>query len=145
MDNSGTELRISATVVFKGRAEGEALVTNTPLTFWGGMDPSRGVITDVLHELHGQNVAGKVLVFPWGAGSSSGCGVLMEMLRCGVAPAGIINMETEAILALGPIIGQELYGKSIPIVTVNADDFASISTGDRVLIDEGLIRVLKTC
>ena len=118
-----------------GHAEGEALATAHPLTFWGGIDPATAVIIEAQHELRGQTVTGKVLVFPRGAGSSSGCGVLMEMLRRGNNPAAIINIETEAVLALGPIIAQELYGRSFPIVTVKPDHFTKLRTGDRLVVD----------
>ena len=118
-----------------GRAEGEALATAHPLTFWGGVDPATGLVIEAQHELRGQTVTGKVLVFPRGAGSSSGCGVLMEMLRRGNHPAAIINIETEAVLALGPIIARELYGRSFPIVTVKPAHFARLKTSDRLIVD----------
>ena len=128
-----------------GRAEGEALATAHPLTFWGGIDPATGLIIEAQHELLGQSVTGKVLVFPRGAGSSSGCGVLMEMLRRGNHPAAIINIETEAVLALGPIIARELYGRSFPIVTVKPAHFARLRTGDRLVVDAdaGQVRVQR--
>jgi len=128
--------------IIGGQAEGDALVTPHSLTFWGGIDPARAVIIEAQHELCGQTVAGKVLVFPQGAGSSSGCGVLMEMLRCGNNPAAMINIETEAVLALGPIIARELYGRSFPIVSVKRVHFTKFRTGDRVVVDAEVGRVL---
>lgn len=134
-----------ATAVIAGVGEGAALVTGDALTFWGGLDPATGTVTDAHHELCGQVVTGKVLVFPWGAGSSSGCGVLMEMVRCGTNPAALVNLETEAVLALGPIIAQELYGRSFPIVTVAREVFAELRTGDYLVVDgeHGRLRRLE--
>jgi len=37
---------------------------------------------DRRHELNGENVSGKVLVFPSGMGSFSGTAVLLEASRC---------------------------------------------------------------
>jgi len=133
---------LPARKVIGGHAEGEALVTARPLTFRGGIDPATAVVIDAQHELCGQAVTGKILVFPRGAGSSSGCGVLMEMLRLGNNPAALINIETEAVLALGPIIAQELYGLSLPIVTVEPVHFNKLRTGDWVLVDADAGRVL---
>ncbi len=133
---------LPARKIIGGHAEGEALVTGHPLTFWGGIDPARAVIIEAQHDLCGQTVTGKVLVFPRGAGSSSGCGVLMEMLRRGNNPAAFINIESEAVLALGPIIARELYGRSFPIVTVKSVDFITLRTGDRLLVDADAGRVL---
>ena len=142
MTKEGSRAVLPARKIVGGHAEGEALVTGHSLTFWGGIDPATAVIIEAQHELRGQAVAGKVLVFPRGAGSSSGCGVLMEMLRRGNNPAALINLETEAILALGPIIAQELYGRSFPVVTVKPVHFTKLRTGDRVIVDADAGRLL---
>ncbi len=136
---------LPARKIIGGYAEGKALVTQQPLTFWGGIDPASGLIIEAQHELCGEAVTGRVLVFPRGAGSSSGCGVLMEMLRRGTNPAALINIETEAVLALGPIIAQELYGRSFPVVTLKPGHFTRLRTGDGVIVnaDAGKIVVQK--
>jgi len=118
-----------------GVGEGEALVTENSLTFWGGMDPTTGTIIDAQHELCGKKVSGKVLVFPYGAGSSSGCGVIMEMVRLGTHPAAMVNVEKDPVLALGPILAQELYGRSFPIVTVSKTVFKHFRKGDTLKVD----------
>ncbi len=119
-----------ARCIYRGRARGKALVGKAPLSFWGGVDATTGEVVDVHHDLCGQKLKGRVLCLPRGAGSSSGCGVLMEMVRAGTEPLAIVNIETEAVLALGPIISQELYRRSFPMVTVDAVDFGAIKTGD---------------
>lgn len=133
---------LPARKVIGGHAEGEALVTMFSLTFRGGINPATGVVIDSQHELCGRVVTGKILVFPRGAGSSSGCGVLMEMLRLGNNPAALINIETEAVLALGPLIARELYGRSLPIVTVKPMHFNKLRTGDWVVVDADAGRIL---
>ena len=55
--------------IYKGIAQGEALVTSMGISFFGGVDPETGVIVERGHELEGQSIAGKVLVFPTGKGS----------------------------------------------------------------------------
>jgi len=125
-----------------GVGEGEALVTQNALTFWGGMDPSTGTIIDTQHELCGEKVSGKVLVFPHGAGSSSGCGVIMEMVRLGTHPAAMVNVEKDPVLALGPILAQELYARSLPIVTVSKAVFNSFRKGDTLKVDADQGRIV---
>jgi predicted aconitase with swiveling domain len=125
-----------------GVGEGEALVTENPLTFWGGMDPTTGTIIDAHHELCGKKVSGKVLVFPYGAGSSSGCGVIMEMVRLGTHPAAMVNVEKDPVLALGPILAQELYGRSLPIVTVSKTVFKHFRKGDTLKVDANKGRIV---
>ena len=38
-----------ARTLVPGNAEGRALVLDEPLSFWGGVDPETGDITDVRH------------------------------------------------------------------------------------------------
>ena len=78
-----------ARTLVPGTAEGPALVLDEPLSFWGGVDPETGDITDVRHPQHGASVTGRILVMPSGRGSSSSSSVLAESIRAGTAPAGI--------------------------------------------------------
>jgi predicted aconitase with swiveling domain len=99
-----------------GEATGDVLVLDEPLSFWGGIDPASGEIIDVHHPQRGANVAGRVLVMPGGRGSSSSSSVLAEAIRAGTAPAAIVLLEPDPIVALGAIVARELYGATIPVV-----------------------------
>ena len=68
-------------------------------------------------------------MFPFGKGSSTGSLMILELLRLDLAPAGIINIRTEPLLATGPVVGKHFYGKSFPIVNVNESDFALLKSG----------------
>lgn len=124
-----------------GIAEGEALVTNTPLSFWGGVDAKTGCVIDRRHDLCGVCLTGKVLFIPQGRGSCSSSGIILEMIRAGTAPAAIIAIQSEAILATGSIIGRELYGRTMPVITVSEQMFKEIQSGDYVRIDGDCIRI----
>jgi len=121
--------------VIAGSAAGEALVSAEPISFWGGIDPADGRIIDRRHERCGQNVAGRVFVFPHGRGSSTASAILLESIRRGTAPAAIVNLRTEAILALGAIVADELLGRSIPIVVLPEEAFRSIRDGDQLTVE----------
>ncbi len=123
-------------IVINGVGEGEALVTDKPLSLWGGLDPKSGEIIDRRNALSGKNVSGKVLVYPYGVGSCSSSAALLEASRLDKAPCAIVNLETEPIVAVGAILAKKLYGKIIPIVDkpdINPIDV--IRTGDRVTVD----------
>lgn len=109
-----------------GAAQGQVVFTDEPLSFWGGYDAREGKIIDTHHGLLGTNVAGKILVLPGGRGSSTGSGILLEAIRRGTAPAAMILARPDAILALGAIVGQELYGKVMPLVVVGREEFESL-------------------
>jgi len=127
--------------VIAGLAEGIALVTKEPLSFWGGVEPHTGEIIDRRHERSGAVVAGKVFVLPQGKGSSTSSAVLLEAVRAGVAPAAIINLKVDPILALGAIVAEELYHQTVPIVVLSPEDFYSIQDGDHLIIEpNGVVR-----
>jgi predicted aconitase with swiveling domain len=121
--------------VVAGSAEGPALVSKEPLSFWGGICPRTGEIIDRRHEQSGAVVAGKVFVFPQGKGSSTSSATLTETIRSGVAPAAIINLKVDPILALGSIVADELYRQSIPVVVLTEEDFYSIKQGDYLTVE----------
>lgn len=123
-------------------AKGQAVVSRQPISFWGGVDPTTGEIIDQRHDCSGRNIAGKVFVFPTGKGSSTGSAVLMESIHNGSAPAAIVNFKIDPILALGAIVAEEIYKKTVPIVIVSKDDLESIQDGDLLTIDrEGNILI----
>jgi len=128
--------------VIAGSAEGIALVSKEPLSFWGGLSAQSGEITDRRHERCGAVVTGRVFVFPQGKGSSTGSAVLLESIKTGTAPAAIINLKTDSILALGAIVADELYHRSLPIVVLDEEAFFSIREGDRLSVEpDGTVTV----
>ncbi|MDM7935301.1 MAG: DUF126 domain-containing protein [Methanothrix sp.] len=90
--------------VSPGRCSGPALVTSQTISFLGGVDPSTGIVVDPSHELHGRCIAGRVLIFPGGRGSTVGSYVIYQLKRRGLAPAAMINLSSEPIVAVGAII-----------------------------------------
>ena len=120
-----------------GRAGGEVLVSSQPISFWGGVDPANGQIIDPRHELFGQKICGKVLAFPQGKGSSTTSLIILELLRVGKAPAAIVNVHAEPILATGPVVSRIFYGWQIPMITLAESDFKRLSTGQQVVVDAG--------
>ncbi len=116
-------------VLADGIAHGAALVLREPLSLWGGVDPATGVIIDARHPERGAETAGRVLVMPAVRGSSSSSSVLAELVRAGCAPAAILLGEPDLILAVGAAVGEELYGRRLPVVVLEEADLASIHDG----------------
>jgi predicted aconitase with swiveling domain len=123
--------------IYEGVAEGEALVTAQGISFFGGVDPDSGVIVERGHELEGQSIAGRVLVFPRGKGSTVGSYTLYRLKHNGMAPLAIINAECETITAVGCIIAE--------IPCVDQVEIERIHTGDRLRVDasQGAVEVIK--
>ena len=113
-----------------GRAEGVALVSRDPVSFYGGIDPVTGVVTEPGHAVEGECVTGKVFVFPTGKGSTVGSYVIYRMAKLGTAPAAIVNLETEAILATGCVISD------VPLVDrIGKEAFAMLESGMVLRVD----------
>ena len=119
--------QLKGRIIYKGKARGEALVTSQPISFYGGVDPNTGVVTEKGHELQGISVKGKILVFPQGKGSTVGSYTLYRLKKNGAAPAGMINKECETIIAVGAIISE--------IPTIDKVDILKIKTGNKVSIE----------
>jgi uncharacterized protein len=98
--------RMKGRKIFGGKARAEALVSNEPISFFGGVDPETGLIVEPGHPLRGECVAGKVLVFPRGKGSTVGSYTLYRLKKNGKAPAAILTRECETIVAVGAIIAE---------------------------------------
>ena len=111
----------------KGKVEGEALVTSQAISFFGGVDPESGVVVERGHELQGETITGKVLVFPTGKGSTVGSYTLYRLKYNGMAPSAIINAECETITAVGCIISD--------IPCVDQVEIEKIGTGMKVTVD----------
>ena len=131
---------LSGRTVVPGVGRGRALVFDEPLSFWGGIDPATGTIVDRRHPQAGRVVAGRVLVMPSGRGSSSSSSVLAEAVRAGTAPAAIVLLVPDPVLALGAIVAGELYGRTLPVVVLEAAAYASIRAEERLAVQAGAER-----
>ena len=114
-------------MISPGTAKGVAIVSTEPIGFYGGIDIKTGIVIEKDHPLEGKSVKNKILVFPCGKGSTVGSYVIYGLKKNGVSPAGIINKETETIVATGVILA------GIPCI--DQIDIEKIKDGDAVLLD----------
>ncbi len=128
-------MKLKGRKIYKGIAEGEAIVTKDGISFYGGVDPDTGKVVEVGHELEGQSIAGKILVFPTGKGSTVGSYTLYRMKKNNMAPAAIVNEKIDTIIAVGCIISE--------IPCVDKIDVNVIKTGQKMVVNgsEGTIEV----
>jgi len=122
------------------RVEGEALVTQMPISFLGFVDPNTGKVIQKGHELEGKNIIGKILVFSTGVGSTVGSYVLINLARRGLAPKAIIQRESDTVTLIGAVVGE------IPLVhRLDQDPLNVIENGDKVTVDseKGIVEIEK--
>jgi len=125
------KMKLKARTINSGTASGIALVSKEPLSFFGMIDPETGKIIERGHELEGESIKDRILVFPYGKGSTVGSYVLYRLKKNNLAPRGIINSECEPIIAIGAIISD--------IPCVDKVDISRIKTNDKVTIDNDLV------
>lgn len=124
-------------IISPGKADGVAIVSTEPIGFYGGIDIKTGIVIEKGHPLEGRSVKDKILVFPCGKGSTVGSYVIYGIKKNDVAPAGIINKETETIVATGVILA------GIPCI--DQIEIEKIKDGDIIVLDadEGVCNIKK--
>ena len=125
--------------ILAGAAEGKVIATTEALSFWGGVDPATGKVIDVHHPLHDVCLTGGVLFMPTSRGSCTGSGVLLDLILTGRAPAALVFCEAEDVLTLGALVAAEMFDKALPVVRLDADNFARFSRAAHVSINENTI------
>jgi predicted aconitase with swiveling domain len=132
-----TPIIINCRKISRGRAYGEVIISQNPLSFLGGVDPQTGNIIDAEHDLYQQNISGKILVIPSGKGSTVGSYVIFQMAKNKTAPLAIIAREAEAIIATGAIMA------GIPMVDHPEKDLANIIKEKDVLEVDADLEIIK--
>ena len=128
-------MKLEGRKIYKGIAEAEAIVTKDGISFYGGVDPDTGIVVEVGHDLEGQSITGKVLVFPTGKGSTVGSYTMYRMKKNNMAPVAIVNEEIDTIIAVGCIISE--------IPCVDKIDINRIKTGQKIIVNgsKGIVEV----
>jgi predicted aconitase with swiveling domain len=128
-------MKLKGRKIYRGTVEAEAIVTKDGISFYGGVDPDTGKVVEVGHELEGQSITGKILVFPTGKGSTVGSYTMYRMKKNNMAPAAIVNEQVDTIVAVGCIISE--------IPCIDKIDINNIKTGQKVVVNgsEGIIEV----
>jgi cis-L-3-hydroxyproline dehydratase len=129
----------SGTVYVRGKAAGRVVASNLELSFWGGVDPRTGEVIDRHHPSSGQHLEDRILAIPGGRGSCLGSGVMLELLLNGKAPKAMLFEREEDILTLGVVVAEEVFGKSIPILTLTPENFKRVARAEYVKIDNSLV------
>jgi len=116
--------------IAEGSTSGETLFSKDDICFYM-VDPLTGVVIEKGHDLEGKSVAGKVLVFPTGKGSSVvQADGLYQLQLHGNAPRGMIIQHADTVIVASAII------IGIPMVNRLPSDFYEVLTpGCTVQID----------
>lgn len=120
---------MNAKIIVRGKAQGNLLVAKNPINFLGGIDKKTGMVHDTKHDLFGKSVAGKILVFPFGIGSSVGAYTIYSLKYNKCAPSAMICQKADLTTASGCAIS------NIPLVTMSKEDYDSLQDGHAITLD----------
>jgi len=87
-------VKCKTVVKTKNNIKAKALVFKKSLSFMGEVDMMTGKIIAKGNEHEGENIAGKILIYPEAKGSSGGCLVLRSLASHNKKPSAIINIKS---------------------------------------------------
>jgi len=137
------KLLMNARCMVSGDASGPALVSRRAFTFAHGVDPVTGTVTDVRSDIRGESVKGRVLIYPFGKGSTTASAWFLETVRLGNGPAAVLTESPDPGVVIGSVLARILYGVSIPVMTSVPQQAYRIPSGENVVVScmEGRIAV----
>lgn len=116
-------------VIVKGKAQGQVMIAKKPINFLGAVDKKTGEIKDEKHDLFGKSLAGKILVFPFGIGSSVGAYTIYSLKSNNCAPLAMICSKADITTASGCALA------NIPLVLATKEEYDSLTDGKKILLD----------
>lgn len=126
--------------ISEGHAAGSAVLSEERICFYQ-VRPEDGMMEEKGHDLEGRILAGNVIIFPGGKGSSvvqqDG---LYHLNKHGNMPAALIVKSPDPVLVSDAIIME------LPMVDRLPDEFyEAVKDGDRVLVnaDEGYVEICE--
>ena len=110
----------------RGKVSGKVVKSNQPINFLGSVDKKTGEVTDQKHDLFGKKIAGSILVFPNGIGSSVGAYTIYSLKSNNSAPAAMACQKVDLTVASGCALA------NIPLFILSPDEYDSMKDGDEV-------------
>ena len=132
--------------VIPGKAEGKALASKAPFNvsssylenLFGG-NTETAPCTDVVNkEWAGKNLAGQILCFPTGVGSTMGGATLVGLGSLGLGPKAMLYAEhVDSVSVAGLIIDNVWNDRKVITIDLLGDEFLeAVDTGDPIAIHE---------
>jgi predicted aconitase with swiveling domain len=118
-DHAGESARASPSVL---------LLSDTSLSFWGGIDPVTGIVIDATHPLAGQSVVDTILCIPSGRGSCTASQVLLELILNDKAPRALVLRDLDGLACIGALVAQEILQcpRTLDIIHVGDDVYREL-------------------
>jgi len=123
-------ISISCRIVTGNSVKGEAILSRKRLSFYGSIDLEKGIIIEKDSDIYGKSIAGKILIFKGGKGSTVGAYAIMKLKSNNVAPKALICLKADEVITVGCVLSDITLVDSI-----NKEVLNIIKDGDIVEID----------
>lgn len=133
------KIRLTGRPAYPGKACGEALVCPRSIQGWAGVSDIDGTIIEVGHSEYGKCIKDKILVLPYGRGSTGWSGHFHAAAVAGFAPAGWLFSSMDSRCGVATAAVERPAVADFP---PDVDLFALIQSGDRVEIDGSVGEVI---
>jgi predicted aconitase with swiveling domain len=144
-------MQVRGKVVLQGKAEGIAVVTEQPVNFLAAYSRNLALpwktarVSDEEHELHGKDLRNVILIMPCCSGSTGGGVFLLEAIRKGIVPKGIVAEQADTLLVSGAVLAEIWLEKRELLPIVECPDILSrINTGDWIEIEGETIEIYNS-
>lgn len=119
--------------------EGRALVSRHGFGVRYDLDPANGIIANPDHDLYGEKIKDRVLVFPYPKGGVAAAWALAQLKRNNIGPGGLIFRNTNPVFVQGAVFADVAI-----IHRLDQDPVAAIRTDDwvRLYPSDGIVEIL---
>lgn len=136
------EIILKGRPAFPGKASGEAIVCPDSIQGWAGVDDKTGIIIEDSNIEKGKCIDKKILILPYGKGSTGWSGHFHSAAVSGFKPSGWLFSKIDSRSGVASAV------LSIPTIADFPDDidlFSLIKTGDFIEMDgdTGEVKIIK--
>ena len=130
---------LQGTPVVRGHIEGEALLIPFPVSFLGMVNTENGTFEIPESDYDGCCIKDKILIYPFGKGSSGDAIRMWRLQKFNQSPLGILFDKPEPVHIQGAMLLNipSAFGFEQSLID-------TIETGDHVSITDGVITFTKT-
>ena len=132
--------------IIPGKIEGEAMASKAPFNvsssylenLFGGNTTSAPCTDPTNKEWAGKDLAGQILCFPTGVGSTMGGATLMGVGSMNMGPKAMLySQHVDSVSVAGLIIDAIWNGRKVVTIDLLGDEFMeAVKTGDPIKISE---------
>jgi predicted aconitase with swiveling domain len=119
--------------------KGRLLILKEPISYWGGIDPKTGAITDKNHPQQGEIITNRLLLIPAIKGSTASSGALLECIYAGRAPSAMLLFDFDACTLMASWMANVL-NLTLPVYKISQSQSVQLIANVHYSINNNIIK-----